>query len=527
MAPQLSEDSLESLPDRIGGTFSGQNVLISGGTGFMGKVLVEKLLRKCPDINEILLLVRPKKGKTPQERLHVMFADPLFETVITKSGGVEPLVSKMKIVSADMQEPDLALSPEDREYIVDNVTMIVHAAATIRFDEMLKKAVLLNVRGTKLMLELGKDCKKLKIFVHISTAYCHLHEKLLEEQAYPPPADPHKVIAAAELFDDVTLETMADRFLTTYPNSYAYTKACGEALAVEFMQYMPVMVLRPSIVIPIIWEPLPGWTDNINGPTGLLIGAGKGVLRSMYCRSDSYADYLPVDVFINGIMVSVWNYLNNGDTANPILNLTSSAEVKVTWHELIETGRSIILNKVPLNGVAWYPGGSMKHNRLQHQICCLLYHWIPAMLVDSLLWLLRYEPVLMRVHRRINKGFEVFEYYTNNQWDFKSDKGQMIRKKLNEREHKEYKVDAEGADIPQYFEDCVVAARRYILKEPDDTIPAAKRHMKVMWFVDKVFTLFFYGLLLWYFLKWTGLFGFGTPSSTLDAMAHTDRAIEL
>lgn len=34
-------------------------------------------------------------------------------------------------------------------------------------------------------------------------------------------------------------------------------------------------------------------------------------------------------------------------------------------------------------------------------------------------------------------------------------------------------------DMYEYFEDCIHAARLYILKETDDTIPAAKRHMKV------------------------------------------------
>lgn len=34
-------------------------------------------------------------------------------------------------------------------------------------------------------------------------------------------------------------------------------------------------------------------------------------------------------------------------------------------------------------------------------------------------------------------------------------------------------------DMYEYFEDCIHAARLYILKESDDTIPAAKRHMKM------------------------------------------------
>lgn len=34
-------------------------------------------------------------------------------------------------------------------------------------------------------------------------------------------------------------------------------------------------------------------------------------------------------------------------------------------------------------------------------------------------------------------------------------------------------------NLNNYFEDCIRAARLYILNEPDSTIPAARRHMKV------------------------------------------------
>lgn len=107
-------------------------------------------------------------------------------------------------------------------------------------------------------------------------------------------------------FDDLLC-----RILGNFPNTYAFTKCLSEALVVEQMAEMPAVIMRPSIVIPIRYEPIPGWTDNINGPTGLLIGAGKGVLRSMYCNSSSYGDYLPVDYAVNGIMVSSWNFVYN------------------------------------------------------------------------------------------------------------------------------------------------------------------------------------------------------------------------
>jgi fatty acyl-CoA reductase len=53
------------------------NVLITGGTGFMGKVLVEKLLRSCPHLRNIYLLVRKKKGKDVNTRIQEVFEDPV------------------------------------------------------------------------------------------------------------------------------------------------------------------------------------------------------------------------------------------------------------------------------------------------------------------------------------------------------------------------------------------------------------------------------------------------------------------
>jgi fatty acyl-CoA reductase len=49
--------------------FRGKNIFITGGTGFLGMALIEKLLRSCPDVGTIYVLVRPKKGKEVSARL--------------------------------------------------------------------------------------------------------------------------------------------------------------------------------------------------------------------------------------------------------------------------------------------------------------------------------------------------------------------------------------------------------------------------------------------------------------------------
>lgn len=53
-------------------------------------------------------------------------------------------------------------------------------------------------------------------------------------------------------------------------------------------------------------EPVAGWVDNLNGPIGLLVGGGKGVIRSMHCKAELLAQIIPVDYAINGIIVTTW-----------------------------------------------------------------------------------------------------------------------------------------------------------------------------------------------------------------------------
>ncbi|XP_076163589.1 putative fatty acyl-CoA reductase CG5065 isoform X2 [Ptiloglossa arizonensis] len=382
----------EEIPDRIALTFKDQNILITGGTGFLGKVITEKFLRCLTNTKQIYMLVRPKKGKDPKHRLEEIFNSSLFEQV-KQQRGLSELQKAVTVVNGDVSLPGLGISSEDRKMLCEKINIVYHAAATVRFDELLKRAVLLNTRGTKQMLELAKEMKNLKLFAHISTAYCHLEEKILGEKPYPPPADPHKIIKCVEWMDDDVVEAMTDKILGDIPNTYAFTKALSEGLVEESMPHIPSIILRPSIVIPIWKEPIPGWTDNINGPTGLLIGAGKGVIRTMHCNENGYADYVPVDIAVNAILACTWNFVYLKDYEKRVYNLTSSNEFKVSWAEIIARGRKIT-EKVPLNGVVWYPGGSMKKSRFIHNICVLFFHMIPAYFIDGLIFLAGYKPMI-------------------------------------------------------------------------------------------------------------------------------------
>ena len=85
----------------------------------------------------------------------------------------------------------------------------------------------------------------------------------------------------------------------SHPNTYAFTKALAEQWLFQSATDLPLAIVRPSIVIAAWKDPFPGWIDNFNGPTGLIIQAASGILRSIVVDSKSRADFIPVDVVIN------------------------------------------------------------------------------------------------------------------------------------------------------------------------------------------------------------------------------------
>lgn len=62
--------------------YDGQSIFITGGTGFMGKLLIEKLLRGCPGINCIYVLIRKKKEKNVLQRKEELINDTVNNLVV-------------------------------------------------------------------------------------------------------------------------------------------------------------------------------------------------------------------------------------------------------------------------------------------------------------------------------------------------------------------------------------------------------------------------------------------------------------
>ena len=92
----------------------------------------------------------------------------------------------------------------------------------------------------------------------------------------------------------------------TCPNTYTFTKAIAEKLLEEEHGDLPTVIVRPSIVTAALKEPLPGWIDNINGPTGIFAGEAQGILRVVNVNAELVAEIIPVDFAINLMIAAAW-----------------------------------------------------------------------------------------------------------------------------------------------------------------------------------------------------------------------------
>eukprot|EP00091_Calanus_sinicus_P012752 TRINITY_DN28532_c0_g1_i1.p1 TRINITY_DN28532_c0_g1~~TRINITY_DN28532_c0_g1_i1.p1 ORF type:complete len:106 (-),score=19.54 TRINITY_DN28532_c0_g1_i1:231-548(-) len=83
--------------------YNAKSVFITGATGFMGKVLVEKLLRST-NVNKIYVLIRPKKGLEIKYHLQELMSSKLFENLKKTRPDV---MARVEAVPGDI--PSLAL----------------------------------------------------------------------------------------------------------------------------------------------------------------------------------------------------------------------------------------------------------------------------------------------------------------------------------------------------------------------------------------------------------------------------------
>ncbi|CAI6362216.1 unnamed protein product [Macrosiphum euphorbiae] len=472
-------------------SFGNGTVLITGSTGFLGKMLTEKLLRSC-QVDSIAILVRSKKGLSASQRVTEIYKQALFDRLRCEK---PDFIESIRIIDGHLGESSMGLSSSDREWLIDNVNFIFHCAATIKFNEPLDLASKINVQGTGNVLALASQMKNLKGFVHVSTAYSHCPRSEIKEEFYDVP------ITAKELKNVFVDEESTNKILKDWPNTYTFTKAVTENMIQTNGNHLPISIFRPSIIGCTKSEPEPGWLDNMNGPTGLVTGVMVGFLRTVPNIGSNITDIIPADYTVNALISVMWDTVNRHKQSNgvnkvpKIYNYVSCVESPLTWGRYIREMHDQYYVAPPLQSM-WYGFYILYTNFMVGSILRFFLHRIPGAFMDLLLILCGKSPKMLRMYAKTEKMIDLLYEFSTRQWTFDNGNTRELWSSLSKDDREMFRFSLEEFDWKPYIKSYYYGIRRHVLHEDLSNVEkASSKNQMLLWLHQMFMVLIVYILL--------------------------------
>jgi fatty acyl-CoA reductase len=398
---------------------SGRVVLLTGATGFVGKVVLEELLRRGDELglSRVWLLIRSGDREQAQARLRAeLLRSACFAAL---APGWE---RRVEALAGDLARPRLGLDAETRERVVAEATHVVHCAASIDFDLPLGEATEVNTTGALHALELARACRRLESFVAVSTAYVTPHPRprtgalrRVGEGLAPLPGDPAALYAAIQAGRVDASRLLAE---TGHPNTYTLTKCLAEHLVAERAGGLPVTLVRPSIISASRERPRAGWIDSAAAFAGFVAMIGTGRLRVVAGDRRARVDVVPCDEVARRIVAAAFSPAPAGRLRirHAVAGLDGSLPIPlcreriVAWFSRHPIGGEPRLSFVGRRGPAFLAAHALRHE-------------LPGL--GASLWLaLRRRPDARQSVRRLLERQRAanrdFAYFTHASFDFES-----------------------------------------------------------------------------------------------------------
>src|SRR5271163_3689993 len=146
-----------------------RRILITGGTGFLGKVLLSILLREHPEIGQIQLLIRGDQRSSLLRFRNEILDSPALAQVREQLGAQfdRQVEKKVAIVPGDISEPGLISS--EAKIDTGSIDAVIHCAGLVNFEASLEKAIAINTTGVANVIEFCRAHDA--ALIHISTCY--------------------------------------------------------------------------------------------------------------------------------------------------------------------------------------------------------------------------------------------------------------------------------------------------------------------------------------------------------------------
>jgi HAD superfamily hydrolase (TIGR01490 family) len=334
----------------------GKRIAITGGTGFLGTALIERLLRSIPGC-ELVLLIRPGKRSSVEQRAkREIFSNDAFDRLRQEHGkeGFAALVAaRVTPIAGDVGTDGLALDPHGRAAL-ESCDIVIHSAATVSFDSPLDSAVEVNLLGPTRIVRTLQELNLTPHLVSVSTCYVAgnrrgaapeipVHESPffidVDWRREVDGARQSRVLAEADSRRPDHLTRFRKEARTElgaagipalaakteqrrnawvkaqmveagraraaslgWPDAYAYTKALGERALLQNRGPIPVSIVRPSIIESALLEPFPGWIRGFRMAEPVIVSYARGLLKEFPGVPEGIIDVIPVDLVVAAII---------------------------------------------------------------------------------------------------------------------------------------------------------------------------------------------------------------------------------
>lgn len=197
--------------------------------------------------------MRNKRNQSSRERLEKVCRGPVFQHLPKYDPN---FLDRIEIVAGDLNECHLGIQKTDPilNELIENVEIVIHAAADVRLNESLYNLIWANLVGTRDLLEIAKQMRKLQVFVYMSTAFSNtklISNLHLAEKFYEPPMNATVLIDYVQRYrsdtDKCLLNMIAPNLIEPWPNNYTFSKALSESVVRRYDKDFPIAVIRPSI----------------------------------------------------------------------------------------------------------------------------------------------------------------------------------------------------------------------------------------------------------------------------------------
>lgn len=312
----------------------GKHVLITGTTGFLGKVVLEKLIRTVPDIGGIHLLIRGNK-RYPDARdrfLNEIASSSVFARLRHEDNeAFERFIEdRVHCITGEVTEPRFGLSQDGFKALAGQVDAFINSAASVNFREELDKALKINTLCLENIAALARFNSAMAV-IQVSTCYVNgKNSGQVTESVIKPAGDAIPLSTDGYYEIDELVHLLQDKIADVrsrysgkllekklvdlgireaniygWSDTYTFTKWLGEQLLMKALSGRSLTIVRPSIIESALKEPSPGWIEGVKVADAIILAYARGKVSLFPGKRSGIIDVIPVDLVANSIILSL------------------------------------------------------------------------------------------------------------------------------------------------------------------------------------------------------------------------------